>query len=437
MTIRDPEVVLELRSEPELLALADALADALRDRSRRRRRRLLPATAVAAAAAAAAGFALVGRGPEPGLVDRALAAVGGGPVLHAVVRETVPPDPNWTFVEIATGRRLPARPRTVETELWVERERNLAHTIVRTDGRVTDNVLHTREGEWSQDGIVWTCASIARHPLEATRDRVSCNLSGDNGATPRDVPEALPAVDPALAAFVDGYREALQRGRATRIGDGHVHGTQVTWLGLGNERVAIDRESYKPLEVEVLAEGKVVRTYAVLQIETIPESEADFARPPLLPAKDRIVVGEVVGRESIPLEKAPEVVDGAVWPGPEVAGLRLALVERQEVTTGYARDTGLAPARDATLTLVYGETQRGRPTGSHVVINESAHPEFAYGWDVRHDPLPAEGLVRLGPFAGWAFLRRDGIYVAIRGTVGEDGVLAAIRALVPISAGAR
>lgn len=77
---------------------------------------------------------------------------------------------------------------------------------------------------------MWTCARIAAHPVEATRAGVSCKFSGDNGTTPRHIPETPPSVDPALLGFVDGYRQALASGSARRIGEGTVDGQHVIWL---------------------------------------------------------------------------------------------------------------------------------------------------------------------------------------------------------------
>jgi hypothetical protein len=231
MTVRDPEVLFELRGEPELLAVADALADVLAAPSSRRRRRWwLAGTGVAAAigaAAVVAGLLLTTAAVQPSLVDRALAAVGDEPVLHAVVRQRQQPD--TTLVELSTGRRT-AVPRVMETEIWFDEERAREHTITRVTGEQTRDELATPQGVTSENGPVWTCARIAAHPVEATRAGVSCKFSGDNGTTPRHIPETPPSVDPALLGFVDGYRQALASGSARRIGEGIVDGQHVIWL---------------------------------------------------------------------------------------------------------------------------------------------------------------------------------------------------------------
>src|SRR5205085_9760136 len=61
MTLSDPEVLIELRDEPELLAIADALADVLvaGPATRSRSRRWVPFSLAACLAAAAAVLALL------------------------------------------------------------------------------------------------------------------------------------------------------------------------------------------------------------------------------------------------------------------------------------------------------------------------------------------------------------------------------------------
>src|SRR5437870_3301520 len=103
---------------PELLAIADALADVLvaAPATRSRSKRWLPlslAACLAAGAVVLAAALFVGGNVRHGIVDKALAAVGDGPVLHAVLREQLPP--TYSLVELSTGRRVMHSPtRTVE-----------------------------------------------------------------------------------------------------------------------------------------------------------------------------------------------------------------------------------------------------------------------------------------------------------------------------------
>jgi hypothetical protein len=94
--------------------------------------------------------------------------------------------------------------------------------------------------------------------------------------------------------------------------------------------------------------------------------------------------------------------------------------------TGYARSTGLEARETDGLSLEYGN---GADT---VELDQTAGPNFAYGWSgSSRYPVPPEGSVRIGPFdSGW--IVRNGVYVKITSTLGEDAVLAAARALEQI-----
>ena len=441
MTLSDPEVLIELRDEPELLAIADALADVLvaAPATRSRSKRWLPlslAACLAAGAVVLAAALFVGGNVRHGIVDKALAAVGDGPVLHAVLREQLPP--TYSLVELSTGRRVMHSPtRTVE--VWFDQERGLKHTITRTDG-VTDDELATPEGITDSSGPVWTCARIARHPVEATKAGVSCHLNGDNGTTPRDVPEQRPTGDPALTGFVDGYREALESGAARKIGEGSVDGTAVFWLQFDlpdtsdadgtnvshlNEQVAVATDTYRPVVVRTLTNGMRGPDLTVVSIETVSREEANFAEPKLLPPEDR-GGWNTVGRERIALGDASGVLDRpALWAGADVAGEKLAFVERREIaSSGAAEPTPV-------VVLHYGPPESDSGPTAAVEIVESAEP-IANLTVFPGAPLPPSGFMTIGPF-DWSFLKEDGVYVRINGfsplPEATSAVLAAARQL--------
>ena len=151
-------------------------------------------------------------------------------------------------VELATGA---SRPVVQEQEVWYDAERGLKKTVVRVDATTLDVMLETPKGGVTAHGIVYDCAWIAAHPVEATKAHVSCDASGDNGTTPRVIPRPKPSLDPGLAGFVDGYRRALAAGQAREAGSGDLDGKQVDWLVFrtsdGSERVALDADSHKPV----------------------------------------------------------------------------------------------------------------------------------------------------------------------------------------------
>jgi hypothetical protein len=441
----DHEVLDLLAEDPELLALADAVAAARRESETARRfpgRKLLAAAAVLAAALA---LALVApwNASHPSLVDRAIAAIGDGPVLHAVTRETTPGG-GLSTIDLATGNRT--SPEVVlEQEIWYDPGRGLAHTISRQNGRLTDDVLQTPEGGFSSDGPVITCAWIARHPVEATKERVSCRFDGNNGTTPRDVPEAPPSVDPALAGFLTQYRDALASGEARKAGEGLVDGTPVYWLSIPievptdptappsppveeRELVAVDRDSYRPVLVKTLFNGSQASEYQVVEIGSVARDEANFSKPEPRPAREQLTSGEVASHTEIDPTQAGSVLGHPVfWLGKEFGDLTLSSVERLTVTTGYARSTGLPPRVDDAVRFTYEDDQ-----GHELRLAESVRPEFGFGWGFVTRSLPegpAPGKLVLGGFAG--FMVRDGVYIAIY-SFDADQSLAVARALVPV-----
>jgi hypothetical protein len=443
----DLEVVELLRDEPELLAIADAVTatQAARHPSLRLRRLLIAAAALAAALAVAlAGPWEHGRS---GIVDLALAAIGTGQVIHVVVRGESR-DPR--LVELATGRETPT---PIETEIWFDERRGLEREITRMNGRVMDEELRTPTGAWTREGRVFTCAWIAAHPLEATSRRVSCNLDGKNGTTPRRVPEERPTLDPALSGFVTHYQDALRSGRARSIGAGTVRGRAVEWLEFQLpsqvERVAVDRETGRPLLLRALAGGEVVASSTVSTAETLAPSKASFPIPRRLPPEQRPAVGNVVESRPVPIGAAAAAVDGLLWLGRTFGGLPLRDVQLQMLETGYGPDSKKTPTRGEGVQLVYGE-RPGTPLragAAYVWIRESDGPELAYGFvgqTIRPPPgyllLREVQVLTAPPQGGTAVpsgvvlwdgqLVRGRLHLALEAT-SKELLLAAARSLVP------
>jgi hypothetical protein len=451
MTVRDLEVMLELRDEPELLAVADALSDALEADGLQRRRRgktwfaAVAAAAVTAAAVVAGALLLAANGVQPSFVDRALAAVGDAPVLHAVIRQQGPSD--TALVELSTGRRI-VEPVVTQTEIWFDKERSLEHTITRTTHLPTQDFLSTPAGVFSESGPVWTCARIAAHPVEATRARVSCNFNGDNGTKRRHVPEPPPTLDPALAGFVDGYREALATGAARRIGEGTVEGRRVYWLEFRlrgpsadpgapaeppidrREQVAVDSGTYSPIVVRPITDGVAGPDYRVLEIATVARDEADFSKPKLVPPGQHPTSTSVRVTDELDLDQASQLLGTRpLWVGPELNGLKLAGVQRQEVTTGYGK--GVQPRVTSVVALIYGGIERRHPTSGSLEITESTVPYDLWSFDA---PPTRAGFLRINRM-GWGLVRLGDVYVEIThipfaGGV-DDTVVQAARRLAP------
>jgi hypothetical protein len=437
MTVRDLELLDLLHDDPQLLAIADAVATTQK-RKARLPRQLLAVSAIAAVLLAVVLFA-PWESSTPSLFDRALAAVGNEPVLHVVTQKTYPVD--WQLVNLATGERS-APPFNIRTEIWYDGTRGLEHSITRMNGTVSDDLLQTPQGVTSQEGTVLTCAWIQAHPVEATHQRVSCRLDGENGTVPHNVREPAPIVDPALSGFLNGYQDALANGTARKVGEGSIDGRPVIWLEMRlaqprppgadrtpdpiEQRVAIDSASYRPLLVRPLHGGV---SYKVVEIGSVSRGSADFSkpRPVKVPARQQVSSGTVVWSTEISLSAARSVLGRpGLWTGQNIAGLQLTTVTHDVLRIGYTRSTGLDPRQMDGLSLKYG-------SGSDTLeIEETTEPSFAYGWSRgAFYPVPPEGSVRIGPLdSGW--IVRNGVYVKITSTLGKESVLAAARALEEI-----
>jgi hypothetical protein len=400
----EPDLVALLRDEPELLAVADAIAST---RLVQRRRRAWPiAFAVAATMALALAAVSVWDGGRASLVDRALAAVGEGPVVHAVMRA---PTDN-VYVDLQTGGRTPQQ---IETEIWFDQERKIEHSIRRVEGQLVDEALLSPESDTGPNPTVYSCAWITAHPVEAKKAGVSCD--------PKDAHlDFTPQLDPALANFVDGYRAALEDGRAKEIGKGELEGRRVTWLALElpggtTEEIAIEDETGQALQLR-----RDDHTFDVVVLEAVARAEDDFR---VRERRAEPVSGTAGAVGPIPLAEAPEWVPGALWPGPTVRGLRLSEIELQFPTTGFGTDSGRPVERGVGIQLRYGER-------TEIRIEQSSAPQAAYAWNrfVYH-AAPPEGTVLLGFFGGW--LVKNGVYVRIWNP-NPDVVLEVARALKPI-----
>jgi hypothetical protein len=384
--VLDREVVELLADEPELLAIADAITTT-QPRPRRRGSRI----GALAAAVIAVGTVLVvlpDRGGDSSLLADALAAVGRGPVVHARI-ETVLPATN--VIVLATGR---ARPQTIAIEYWFDEPRGRLRTVVRRGGVAVDEFLQTQAGAMSNRGLV------------------------------RLAPGAQPALDPALAGFVTRYRDALASGEARVEEEGELEGRRVVWLLLSasgvRERVAVDAETYVPLQITPLDPSGGVSPFSwrVRVIETVARVEADFAAPkarPVAPFR-----GDV--RESRPIssgQAAGAVAWPVLWLGQSWRGLRLVSLEQETLTRGYPPESRVRADRGEGLRLRYAVD--GADT--YVELSQAPFPEPAYAFaggelTFNGNPIPLEGsieLVELGARPGRAIgqLRRDGVYVTI------------------------
>jgi hypothetical protein len=401
----DRELVDLFADEPELLAIADAITattpkparNAAAEASSRGRlaRPSVISAAVLVAAAVAVALVAPWQRSHGTLSDLALAAIGSQPVVH-VVTET---PTGAGLVDIASGETQPLVQRD---EIWYDAARGLRRDITRDGSTILDDELETPQGGFTSHGIVYDCAWIAAHPVAATKARVSCNASGDNGTTPHVVPRPKPTLNPGLAGFADSYRQALSSGQAHEAGRGEINGQTVDWLEFptsdgGTEKVALDRASHKP----VLLQGPHLRV-RIDSIETIPYHAANFARPrpaevPERPSGTSAADGPTVAPTGPAIAAAyPE----ALWAGPRVAGLPLVRVEQQPLRASFSggtKQTGQG------LELSYGTLDNNRHldrSQPYVQIQEAPSATLATMAGFIHGGFPAPGTLYADPLSG-------------------------------------
>lgn len=406
----DYEVVDLLADDPELLAIADAVAATQPRPGRRRRWPQLAALAAVVAVVVTTGLAVMPQrgGDHPFLAD-ALAAIGRGPVLHARIEARLP---ETHVIELATGRAVP---QTISIEYWFDESSARLATVVRRGGVPIARFLATPAGTVSDAGSVRTIGS------------------------------SLPSLHPALAGFVTRYREALESGAARVVDEGKLGGRDVVWLQMGagptRERVAVDAESFTPISLVPLDErGRPTAfSWSVRTIETIARVESNFAAPPQ--RAPRPYRGDV--RSSRPLSSAQigQVVRWpALWLGESWNGLRLSSLELQTLTRGYPPGSGKPSGRGLGLQLRYA-VDSGRRS---VEISQALFPEPAYAFagaaaTFNGNPIPREGFVEIvalgsaqgSPTRVVGQLQQAGVYFTIWAS-SRELCLAAARALTGI-----
>ena len=407
-------------------------------RPRRAVRRLMVAFAGAAGLAVLA-FAAVAFWPTSSggdtLVQRALAAVGTGEVLHVVTEQPLPSGGWYEPVSLPSGTPIEI---TQRQEIWFDQSRDLKKTVTTLNGFVYDQLLETPQGGFTPGGPVYTCAWIAGHPIEATKARVSCNANGQNGTKPHKVPEQPPTLDLALAGFVDHYQSALASGEATKTGTGQVDGHQVIWLrvnataqsdgGYPAEDVAIDASTYAP--VLVRTSGSQPVQFTVTEIDTQAYEPSLFTRPARVYGPTS---GRTEGTSPIGLAQAPALLGGkALWLGQTWNGYQLVKVEQQNLVTGYAPQSGKQPVHSVGVIFTYAPPG-GTADGADVLQIEEA-TQCEDGWGMHCALLgPTEGVLLLdGPFFS-SFTVRNGIYIAITQKSSQTDPVAVANALQPLT----
>lgn len=373
----DPEVVQLFADEPELLGIVDAVAATQRP-PRTRQRRLVPAAVAVAAATTALLVVVPWPGSGGGVVEEALAAVGDGQVIHAIVSTQVPDN---VRVDLASASTSPV---TIAVETWYDRSSEELRARIRHEGVV----------------VVDTAGPAAGRAVPGVSDL------GDR-------------------LFVLRYRDALAGGDARVTRRDRLDGRPVIWLdvdlGDRSAQVIIDADSYLPVAFTDVTEQR--RRWAVRAFETVSRDEGDFVpdTTPMVPAGGRVVSTSVTNAARV------RVVAGfpLVWPGESVADQSLDSVV---VETLESADSG-NPSRGVAFRY------RG---DADLLVRVAPRPEPALGFVRREltfglNPIPADTMIDVirGDGSWLGQMRSRDLYVAIESSR-LDVVVAAARALTPL-----
>jgi hypothetical protein len=346
----------------------------------RRRSWSLPALAAVAAAGALVLF-WPGGGSEDRVLERALAAVDGGPVIHLVLRSG-----SQEFYDLDQDRfrRIP-----VERELWFDPQRGL-HDVERVAGRVAKDVVY---------------------------------------------PAGLPELERQFLGLAAVYRQAL-RDKDASVGErSSLDGRPVYWVTFNvrypevgiptyeaEHRVAVDAQTFVPRAWQAEGFGRQAqgRDDRILRWETLPGGRGDFtaATTEDSDSQNQSWFGVTrVGNPS-PVEARDALGQPALWLGAESAGLPLAFIRELRYETGVS---GQPPSESLPgLELSYGS---GEPCA--ITITESTAPHAmagrGHGWTV----VPPPGNLALTEDGRHGWLVREGLYVTIAARSREEVVAAA------------
>ncbi len=375
------------------------------DPGRVKRRRLV-AGIPAAGALAAAVLVLVLAWPfgetKGGVLDRALAAVGNGPVLHVVLRG------EWggKLVDLRTGVRSDV---FGETEIWYDADRNLIKHV-------------SRLGQTVQDQEVYR----SKKP-------------------PADV-----------LGLATEYRRALQTGSARIASEGEVEGIPVDWIKVRSEmlpdvadnrlhewaqEVAISKETYEPVATRETRDGSTIEgsRQRLLKMEGLPAGSVNLVEPAPSPLDGKLVAFSPGFGDQLSRGAADAVLSGRLlWAGRAFQGLPLARVGKLEWKWGLISGQRRWKHEIDGVLLAYGDLKAVEPGGPRfdgpsVLIRQALQIPLGGGPGGFGTYVPPEGSVLLR--SGSAVLRRDGVDVEIQAP-DEETALAAARALEPMPASA-
>jgi hypothetical protein len=347
-------------------------------RARRRRRsylarRLVPAFVLAAAIIAVGLIAPWNHSPS--FTERALAAIGDEPVIHAVVRSKT----LFTEINLATGR---GKPYLATSEFWYDSQRHIA---------------------------MWK-----------------------SGQAPGFED------DPYVAGFLVRYRSALEKGaKATK--KGMLNGHEVIWFGTPALRIAVDNKSALPLRIEyhdptgtLSWDVLSIETLPGGKGNLVPLKTSPYNH---LVALDSQAAARTV---PVSLSRVSKLLPGALWNGESFSGQSLLRITRMTLTTNY-KGAPRDPREGIRMKYGEGwwsnNPTESNPLASKpfVRLDETVKPLPNGYWPYRYVPRSGSLISYCGLLTHHCegFLVKNRIYVLVAAS-SRDLMLAAARALKPI-----
>jgi hypothetical protein len=356
----------------------DGVIAAAGTREARRRNWML---AAAAAALVAIGLAVTGvfgtLGSNGGLTERALAAVGGGRVLHTVVRV----HPQGTAIDLATGRRSRV---FALLEQWYEPGSGLHQRVLESNGALEPGRLPLSQGVFPQYATL-------------------------------------------LENFGKGYRDALRNGDADAVRESVLADRRVHWLRFDpaanqpDYEVAVDAKTYLPVAMQQVGlPGSRSEILSVDTVATVPSSA--LSAPPLdgtlfgIERTGRLVIGEAATFMGRP----------AFWLGESHADLPLNWIGGLVYSLGNAERWSEIKNHWRGIELVYGAT-------NEFGIADRAKPYLRVEQGTQ--PTGLGGTPPEGSFVSYGRLgvaQKDGVFIVIEAS-DPDLVLSAAEALVSVA----
>jgi hypothetical protein len=379
--------------------LSHAPGDVLVFPSARRRRRRLVLAGAAAGAVAVVAAVLPGRVADQSrltVVERALAAVSDGPIVHGIVENT---QSHAYLVDLASGEEVVEAERH---EYWYDEKRGALNARLTIGDAVLNEISLARSSGPPPSHRALAFATHYRDALEEGRARIVRWETVDGRRSP------------VLSIEVPAWRDP-------RTG-------QVVQPGY-TEEVVVDSETYKPLRFRHLPGPDVVagpvHWWRVVTIETADRVDEGYLRRAeprrwkgFAPSQDEKVTAEEAGTA---------LGRPALWAGSELDGVPLTRIGL--VTTSITWRDG-RETETPSLFIRYEDPPAKRSLWMTVALSR----EVSGQWGPVDGAAVPPGKVRLKQGDGGVWfgnVERGGLYVNLQSPEREL-IVAAARALRPL-----